>query len=109
MPPGRRSSRPTTIALEQTRCEHFNGPHTRDAIKKYSAPFSGLAAVLAPMAGITIETRGVGRRGSATRSGIRANLAIMARFIIALMRCTAETPVPHNRAVVRDLPQPCCG
>jgi hypothetical protein len=32
-----------------------------------------------------------------------------ARFIIALMRCTAETPVPHNRAVVRDLPQPCCG
>jgi hypothetical protein len=27
------------------------------------------------MAGITIETRGVGRRGSATRSGIRANLA----------------------------------
>ena len=70
---------------------------------------SGLSAVLAPMAGITIETRGVGRRGSATRSGIRANLAIMARFIIALMRCTAETPVPHNRAVVRDLPQPCCG
>ena len=36
---------------------------------------SGLAAVLAPMAGITIETRGVGRRGSATRSGIRAHLA----------------------------------
>ena len=54
---------------------HFNGPHTRDAIKKYSAPSLGSRGRPGADAGITIETRGVGRRGSATRSGIRANLA----------------------------------
>ena len=72
-----------TVSIAPSIASHAWPPLAMDAvlpiwgtmIKKYSAPFSGLAAVLAPMAGITIETRGVGRRGSATRSGIRANLA----------------------------------